>query len=419
MKKGLLAQSFFFTQNLIPFMANLQKIPYIRVGTTYYKKIKHPLASRDFISRLVIWKASTIRQDESQDYLAKVPKYDSFCTIPSHLDYKQEVGSSYNKYEPFEHKPVSGDCQKTIEFMNHIFGDQFELGMDYLKLLLEKPLQMLPVLCLVSSERNTGKTTYLNYLRAVYGGNMTINTNEDFRSQFNSDWATKLIIGVDEVLLDRMEDSEKIKNLSTSKSYKVEAKGVDKSEGDFFGKFILCSNNEETFIKVDSEEIRYWIRKVPVLLSENINLLGELIAEIPQFLFYLKERKFSTQCNSRMWFTPAQIYTEALDKVMRNNKSNLEKELRHLIEEQLLDFDVDQICFTNGELLEILNDRKANRHTLAKILKDKLKIEPNSAPSTYVRYSWMIGRDGNDVLSEEKRKGRYYTFKKQDFVNSL
>ncbi|MEO8416781.1 MAG: primase-helicase family protein [Ginsengibacter sp.] len=74
---------------------------------------------------------------------------------------------------------------------------------------------MLPILCLVSKERNTGKTTFLNFLKAVFVDNMTINSNEDFRSNFNAEWANKLIIGVDETFLDRKEDSERIKSLST------------------------------------------------------------------------------------------------------------------------------------------------------------------------------------------------------------
>jgi hypothetical protein len=58
---------------------------------------------------------------------------------------------------------------------------------------------------------------------------MTYNKNEDFRSQFNSDWASKLIIAVDEVLLDKVEDSERIKNLSTARTFKTEAKGKDQN----------------------------------------------------------------------------------------------------------------------------------------------------------------------------------------------
>ena len=75
-----------------------------------------------------------------------------------------------------------------------------------------------------------------------------------FRSNFNAEWANKLIIGVDETFLDRKEDSERIKSLSTSKYYKIEAKGQDRQEIEFFGKFILCSNNEDNFIMIDREK---------------------------------------------------------------------------------------------------------------------------------------------------------------------
>ena len=100
--------------------------------------------------------------------------------------------------------------------VRHIFGEQYELGMDYLQLLYLHPIQKLPILLLVSEERNTGKSTFLNFLKALFQNNVTFNTNEDFRSQFNSDWAGKLLIVVDEVLLSRREDSERLKNLSTT-----------------------------------------------------------------------------------------------------------------------------------------------------------------------------------------------------------
>jgi hypothetical protein len=71
----------------------------------------------------------------------------------------------------------------------------------------------------VSTERNTGKTNFLNFLKALFGDNMTINRNEDFRSNFNSEWASKLIIGVYETLHDRKEDSERIKSYYLLKKY--------------------------------------------------------------------------------------------------------------------------------------------------------------------------------------------------------
>lgn len=400
-------------------MSKLPKIPYIRVGTVYYKKINQPLASGDYLTKLTYWNISTIKQDESADVLRAIKKYDSFCIIPSHLNFEQEIGNSYNTYEPFEHKAIKGDCSITLKFLGHIFGDQLEIGLDYMKLLLEKPTQILPILCLVSESRNTGKTTFLNFLKTIFGGNMTINTNEDFRSQFNADWSTKLIIGVDEVLLDKREDSERIKNLSTSRTNKTEAKGKDKTEADFFGKFILCSNNEDSFIKIDIEEIRYWIRKVPVLEYDNTNLLADLRAEIPAFLFELTKRKFFTKCSSRMWFTPLQIATQALKKVKENNKTTLERELKEIVCEELGKFELDEICFTNQELMMFLKESgvKVNRHQISALLQNKWGLKPNDTPSTYARYYYGLFNDGNETVQHEKRKGRYYTFRKEMFNN--
>jgi len=208
-------------------MAN-NDIPYLRVGTNYFKIIQQPLASKDSIKKIIYWSGGTINEDHGADFKRKIPKYDSFCNIPDNMNYKRVFGNSYNIYEPIEWKLKPGKFENIEMFLNHIFGEQYEIGLDYLSIIWKHPTQILPILCLVSSERNTGKTTFLNFLKDIFGFNMTINTNEDFRNQFNSGWASKLIIGVDEVLLDKKEDAERIKNLSTTKSIKSEAKGKDK-----------------------------------------------------------------------------------------------------------------------------------------------------------------------------------------------
>src|SRR4051812_34902522 len=274
---------------------------YVRIGTTYYKTVRRPLASGETIEMLVPWSIECIKQDHGRGFLSSVRRYDGFCIVPGHLEYKREIENFYNRYHPFAHVPAPGYPTQTLLFLNQVFGNQLDIGLDYLKILLLYPMQVLPILCLVSTERNTGKTTFLNFLKAVFTDNMTINSNEDFRSNFNAEWAHKLIIGVDETFLDRKEDSERIKSLSTSKYYKIEAKGQDRQEIEFFGKFVLCSNNEDNFIMIDSGEIRYWIRRLPVLKDPNNNLLEELNGEIPVFIHYLLSRPFITECRTRMW----------------------------------------------------------------------------------------------------------------------
>ena len=105
--------------------------------------------------------------------------------------------------------------------------------------------------------------------------------------------------------------------MSTTNINKLEAKGKDKREVEFFGKFVLCSNNEHNFIKIDGNETRFWVLKIPVLKKEETNFLNQLISEIPAFLFHLQQRQLSTEHTTRMWFTPKQIRTTALKKLVQ------------------------------------------------------------------------------------------------------
>lgn len=192
------------------------KIPYIRIGTSYYKKVLVPTISGDKIEILISWNIDTIKQDEGRDYIAVIPKYDGFTCIPNHIDYKQIYENFYNTYFPLSNNPHKGNINNTLSFLQHIFGKQFELGLDYLQLLYIRPIQILPILCLVSKERATGKSTFLKWLKLIFESNMTYLTNDSFSSQFNADWASKLLICIDEVLFHKEELTERIKYLSTT-----------------------------------------------------------------------------------------------------------------------------------------------------------------------------------------------------------
>lgn len=206
----------------------------------------------------------------------------------------------------------------------------------------------------MSQERNTGKTTFLNFLKLIFEGNVTFNTNEDFWSQFNDDWTGKLLVCVDEVLLNHREDSERIKNLSTARSYKAEAKGKDRREVEFFGKFVLCSNNERNPVLIESGETRYWVRRVPPLAHDNQNLLADMRRELPGFLFFLFHRTLSTQEESRMWFAPHLLATEALRRIIHYNRSKTEAEMIALIRKILDAEGLEQYRFDISDMVNML-----------------------------------------------------------------
>ena len=393
--------------------SDISKEEFIRVGTTLYKLVNQPRLNGGYVKKRIVWNNETLRQDYGKHFLATIPKYDGFCTIPDHVNYRPIVDKFLNLYEPIDHRPQEGVFPSIQSLVRHIFGEQYELGMDYLQLLYLHPIQKLPILLLVSEERNTGKSTFLNFLKALFQNNVTFNTNEDFRSQFNSDWAGKLLIMVDEVLLNRREDSERLKNLSTTLSYKVEAKGKDRDEIAFFAKFVLCSNNEYLPVIIDAGETRYWVRKIDRLQSDDTDFLQKLKTEIPAFLYHLQHRQLSTEKESRMWFAPSLLRTEALQKIIRSNRNRLEIEMCELMRDIMASTGIDTLSFCCNDILTLLANSyvKAEKHQVRKVLQECWKLTPAPNGLTYTTYQLNYNRECR--YEPIRRVGRFYTVTRQ------
>ena len=399
-----------------PSDGSVAKEEFIRVGTSLYKIVEQPRLNGGYVKKRIAWNNETLRQDYGKDYIGSVPKYDGFCTVPEHIGYRPVVGKFLNLYEPIDHRPKEGDFSHIQSLIRHIFGEQYELGMDYLQLLYLQPIQKLPILLLVSEERNTGKSTFLNFLKALFQNNVTFNTNEDFRSQFNSDWAGKLLIVVDELLLNSREDSERLKNLSTTLSYKVEAKGKDRDEIAFFAKFVLCSNNEYLPVIIDAGETRYWVRKIERLQSDDTDFLQKLKAEIPAFLHFLQHRQLSSEKESRMWFTPSLLHTEALQKIIRSNRNRLEIEMQELILDIMDSVGTDTFSFCYNDLLLLLvhSQVKVEKHQVRKVLQECWKLTP--APNTLTYNTYQVDYTRECRYSPIRRIGRFYTVTREQLT---
>ena len=405
-------------ENINPVTSDMPEDRFERIGTTYYKIVRQPNAAGQLIERSIPWTIEAIRQDYGKDFLANVPKYDGHCCVPSHLYYRPVVGSFKNKYSPLSHIPTVGEWPCIESLVRHIFGDQYEFGLDYLQILYTMPLQKLPILLLVSEERNTGKSTFLNFLKLLFEANVTFNTNENFRSQFNDDWNGKLVIVVDEVLLNKREDSERLKNLSTTYNYKMEAKGRDREEVSFFAKFVLCSNNEYLPVVIDPGETRYWVRKIPRLTTDDTSFLEKIRHEIPAFLHDLANRRLSTTEESRMWFDPKLIDTDALQKIIRANRNRVEVELAEVLIDIMVTKGVESVDFCLNDILNLFDYQrvKADRTALRKVVQDNWGLRP--APNSLSYTTYQMGVFLNEPAYVESRKvGRYYTITRQMLEN--
>ena len=151
---------------------------------------------------------------------------------------------------------------------------------------------------------------------------------------------------------------------------------------------MLCSNNELYPVIIDQEETRYWVRKVSHLESDDTFFLEKLKAEIPAFLYFLQHRQMSTEQQSRMWFSPKDIHTEALDKIIQNNRPRLEVDMAEVILDIMDKMAVTSVQFCLEDLMALLTFAhvKAEKSLVRKVLKDYWKLPPAPNALTYTTY---------------------------------
>lgn len=371
---------------------------YFRVGDDYYKFIKRPNQLGNVENVFVERKKTTITDDHGKKFVSFIPKYEAFCNVPNHNNYEQVIHNCFNVYsrldfEPDEDKCTEADCPAIMNLVRHIFGEKtvsykdkessntfecknYELGLDYLQLLYQNPSQKLPILCLVSRENGTGKSTLGFFLRNMLGANTAIVGNADITGDFNAHWVTKSVVVVDEAKIDKHQAIEKIKMLSTAKKVYMNAKGRGQVELDCFLKFILITNNEETFVTASEDDVRYWVIKVPVLRKDDPRILDKLVEEIPDFLSFLNERKLVSEEKSRMWFHFDLLKTEALKRLIAYSESTIVKELKQGIKDLFLDTGVEEIMMTADVIQRELLPKRYERNYIATVLKDKLRVLP-------------------------------------------
>ena len=178
----------------------------------------------------------------------------------------------------------------------------------------------------------------------------------------------------------------------------MEAKGKDRDEIGFFAKFVLCSNNEYLPVIIDAGETRYWVRKIVPLKSDDTDFLQKLKAEIPAFLHFLQHRQLSTEKESRMWFNPKRLETDALRKIIRSNRNRLEIEMAEL----LLDIDIIPLL--------VCSQVKVEKSQVRKVVQECWKLTPASNSLSYTTYQYDYNRECR--YSPVRRIGRYYTVSK-------
>jgi len=133
-----------------------QLADYIRVGTVYFKRIIRTDRFGLKYETLERWRIETLQEDFKQAihelnvFLPRrqakysvsdfISKYDAFCNVPDNTNYSRVVDGCYNLYSPLTHATATWhspeDTKHIEQFLVHIFGEQIEVALDYLTILL-------------------------------------------------------------------------------------------------------------------------------------------------------------------------------------------------------------------------------------------------------------------------------------------
>lgn len=403
---------------------------YKRIGINYYKTIMSPVPSGkhgEQIEEEVLepWSKTAILEDHPKEVISQIERFEGFTNIASHTDFQPVIANHWNLYYNINHTLEEGEWPMIRTLLSHLFEEHFENEMilDYLTILYRFPMQKLPVVCLVSKEQSTGKSTFIYLLKLIFKQNMAVISNNDLTSDFNSHWTSKLIVASEETLLEKKDGYEKIKSLSTAKEIMRNEKNKTAKSIPCMVHFVFCSNHEDDFIKIDDYDSRLWIRKVKSI-KENIKGFDNLIeSEIPAFLNFIANREIKYQTKGdRLWFSPKDFRTAAMENVIKNSEPNVIKEIRIRLEDYFLKHLVPELHMTAGNIRQYFGIRGEDNY-LNKVIKSYLKVDRkkdkkgNDTVSTY----WFFTDNFSDPEKPNvvNDKGRPFVFYANDFVKNF
>jgi|688.fasta_scaffold146614_2 hypothetical protein len=403
-------------ENYVEVVLLKRELPFIRVGCDYFKILKKPNAFGVKTTVLKAWKKETLKDDYGQAFISKVPRFSDFINMPDNKNFQPCIGDMFNLYAPFPHKAHDKPCKESdfkhiALLIHHIFGDQTDMAYKYFKILYELPTQILPVLVLTSRERQTGKTTFLNLLAIIFGDNHVQISPDDLTNDFNSSYAHKNIIVVDETSIEKQAAVERIKSISTAKTITVNQKHVAHYAIPFYGKIVLATNREKDFMKIDEEEIRFWVRKVKPLDKKITDIESKMVQEVPKFLRYLEDLPEVDRSRDRMVFTAEELVNEQLQAVIEESRSWLYKEIflkaRAYFEETETNNEIFFATIQDVKDVWFAGNNNVQTGYVRKVLLDEMKLEYACDYGKTLRYYPFWG--------SQNKPGRPLVFTKAKF----
>ncbi|MFN8255463.1 MAG: DUF5906 domain-containing protein [Bacteroidales bacterium] len=416
---------------------------YMRIGTQYFKRIFNINRYGEIEENLEKWEKGAITNDYIQngfpDFLNQVEKYDTFCNIPDNSEnYKQvheiindeKKSRNYNLYVKPKFIIKEGNFEHIFNYLKHIadsdgskfgiLGDKFTILIDYFSILHRFPQQILPVISLVSNDQVTGKTTLFDLIKSIYGPNATILSQELFDMPFNAHYIQKQVIMLDEVKIESKVQKNKIKQMVTAGKNHIQFKGVDPKEIDTYTKLLMASNDERDFMKIESQDVRFWVLKVPVLLKKDTELLLKMKEEIPAFLHFIINREIIHPKEDRGWFNDKYLQTEQRNIIINTTKPVIERDIEDYLYNYFYEYQVSNLKINLDQLVEQIKKNCKYSHSKSDIRRILSDVYKKTLSKNTSRFEFIIGFDDiKDTVkfSTLKGTGKIYVFERYEWIS--
>lgn len=360
---------------------NFLPIEYMFINEDLYKKVGKELLP----AKMATYKALFGSSD-----LKKIPVFNKFELMPSHINWKQTTktpyGYNYNQYKQLSYDIKKGNWSNINKILKHIGGDRYPMLLEWLWVLYNHPDRQLVSLAF-TGPRKSGKTSFLKLLGLMLEGNYLDADTKLVTADYNDLIAGKLIMSVDEKIEGRDSNKELQtikKNMSAAELY-INPKNKTPYTIKNIIKYVFCSNDMDRPFKLESENERILVFDVPRIKDSDERVLTEMKKEIAAFAFYLQnefESEYSDQLlgdgKNRFWFGPDLLVNDASKRIQSNSKPADVFTIEELIEDVFENTEmegIDEFFVKQKDLVSILNDKRITTKWLGIMLANNIECE--------------------------------------------
>ena len=168
--------------------------------------------------------------------------------VPGAVDY--EEGKLFNKWRDSEVKGVEGDVGPWVEFLHNAIPrvEEVDLLMQmYAYMLQNRGVRSEKIVILISPDQSTGKSTIARVIGSIFGDNNHASIDPaSFKGDFNSHYAERELVQMDEVVKFTHGDMGRLERYVTDPKVDINRKGWEVYHAPNHMNFTLTSNRPDS-----------------------------------------------------------------------------------------------------------------------------------------------------------------------------